>query len=198
MKIISSALALLTVLSVSILAETSSATEPVLQIKHFRWFENVPSVGCDDCGGLPPIAQDYIIRHRAGVGDFVAWIVLKNLGNKPIKSVSFDFVFRDTATEQEFLTYHLRFEREIAHGKTREIRHKIAKGTEPDNFQPVGPSYELVSRTRGCGDSPLLRDRRTRQLVRIRDHANLLKVYPCYYTPTVTRIEYTDGSVWQP
>lgn len=197
MKIITSTLTLLTVLSVSILAQTSSAAEPVLQIKRFHWFENVYTVDCN-CSDLPRIAQDYIGNHRAGAGDFMAWVVVKNLSSKPIKSISIDFVFRDTATEQEFLTYNLRFEREIGRGKTKEIRHKIAKGKEPDNFQPAGPSYELVSRTRGCGDGPLLRDRRIRQLVRIRDNPNLLKVYPCYYTPTVTRIEFTDGSVWRP
>ena len=141
MKIITSALALLTVLSVSTLAQTSSTTEPVLQIKQISWFENVSSVGCHDCGPLPEIAHDYIRNHRAGVGDFVAWVVLKNLSSKPIKSVSLDFVFRDSATEQELLTYSLRFEREIGRGKTKEIQHKIAKGKEPDNFRPAGPSY---------------------------------------------------------
>ena len=198
MKIITSTLILLTVLSASILAQTSSTTEPVLQINRFRWSENLSYGVCDDCYQFPQVALDYRHRHREGVGDFVAWVVLKNLSSKPIKSVNIDFVFRDSATEQEFLTYNLRFEREIGRGKTKEIQHKIAKGTEPDNFRPVGPSSELVSRTRGCGDSPLIRDRWTRQLVRIRDNANLLKVYPCYYTPNVTRIEYTDGSVWEP
>ena len=110
MKIITSTLALLTVLSVSILAQTSSATEPALQIKHFRWFENVSSVGCDDCAELPAIAQDYRNSRRSGAGDFVAWVVLKNLSSKSIKSISFHFDFRDTATEREFLTYDFRFE----------------------------------------------------------------------------------------
>ena len=198
MKIITSALALLTVFSVSILAQTSSPTEQVLQIKHFRWYENIYYGGCDGCSQLPQAALDYIHSHRAGRGDFAAWVVLKNLSSKSIKSVNLDFVFRDTATEQEFLTYELRFEREIGRGKTKEIQHKIAKGKEPDNFRPVGPSSELLSRTRACGDGPLILDRKTRQLVRIRDDAKLLQIYPCYYTPNVTRIEYTDGSVWQP
>jgi len=198
MKIITSALALLTVFSVSILAQTSSTTEPVLQIKHFRWYENAWSAPCDDCAGLPQKVLDYRWSKRAGAGDFAAWVVLKNLSSKSIKSISLDFVFRDTATEQEFLTYNLRFEKEIGRGKTKEIMHKIAKGEEPDNFRPVGPSEELVNRTRSCGDGPLILDRRTRQMVRIRDNAKFLKIYPCYYTPAVTRIEYTDGSVWQP
>ena len=91
----------------------------------------------------------------------------------------------------------LRFEKEIARGKKKEIRHTIAKG-KADNFRPVGPSYELLDRTRFCGDGPLALDRKTRQLVRIRDNEKLLKIYPCYYLPNVTLIEYTDGSAWQP
>ena len=181
MKIISSALALLTVLSVSILAQTSSATEPILTIKHFAWYENVNQFYCNECPALPEAARDYIFNNRKGKDVFGAWVVLKNLSCKSIKSVNLDFVFRDTATEQEFLTYSLRFDREIGRGQTKEIRHKIAKGKEPDNFRPVGPSAELVGRTRGCIDGargPMLRDRRTRQWVRIRDDAKLLKMYP--------------------
>jgi len=69
---------------------------------------------------------------------------------------------------------------------------------QADNFQLVAAIEELVNRTRACGDGPLSFDRKTRQVVRIRDDAKLLKLYPCYYLPTVTRIEYSDGSVWQP
>ena len=198
MKIITSALALLTVLSVSILAQTSSASEPILTIKHFAWYENVSPFYCIECTEL---TRDYIFNHRKGKDNFAAWVVLKNLSSKRVKSVNLDFVFRDTATEQEFLTYSLRFDREIGRGQTKEISHKIAKGKEPDNFRPAGPSVELVGRTRGClraATGPMLRDRKTRQWVRIRDDAKLLQMYPCYYVPTVTRIEYTDGSVWQP
>ena len=197
MKIIISALALLTVLSVSILAQTSSATEPVLTIKRFRWHENVPSVPCDGCNDLP-VAQKYRRDQGPGAGDFVAYIKLKNVSSKRIKSVNVDFIFRDIVTEKEFLTYHLRFDRDLGRGQTKEIWHKIPKGKEPDNFRPAGPSLELVKSTIWCGNSPLLYDRKTRQMVRIRDDAKLLKMQPCYYTPIVTRIEYTDGSVWEP
>ncbi len=198
MKIISSALVLLTVLSVSILAQTSSTTQPVVEIKLFRWYEDAYTDPCDDCAGLPQKVLDWRWSQRTGAGNFAAWVILKNLSSKSIKSVNLDFVFRDTATEEEFLTYHLRFDRELGRGKTKEVQHKIDKGKEADNFRPVGPSADLVARTRNCGDGPMLRDRKTRQWVRIRDDAKLLKIYPCYYTPTVTRIEYTDGSVWQP
>lgn len=180
------------------MAQTSSATEPVLQIKHFRWYENAYSVPCDDCAGLSQKVLDYRWSSRAGPGDFAAWVVLKDLSRKSIKSVNLDFIFRDAETEREFLTYNLRFEGEIGHGKTKEIRHKIAKGKEADNFRPVRPSEDVINRTRSCGDGPLFFDRKTRQLVRLRDNARLLKLYPCYYLPNVTRIEYTDGSVWKP
>jgi len=197
MKIITSALALLTVLSVSSLAQSSS-TEAVLQINRFRWFENAYQNYCEDCELMTRAAMDYRHRHRAGRGDFMAYLRLKNLSSKTIKSISLDFVFRDSATESEFLTYSFRFEEEIGSGKTKELQHKITKGKEPDNFRPAGPSYELLDRTRFCGDGPLALDRKTRQLVRIRDNAKLLRVIPCYYLPNVTRIEYTDGSTWQP
>ena len=198
MKIITAAVALLTVLSLSILAQTSSDPETILQIKSFRWYENVSSVPCDDCGGLPKAALDYRDSNRAGRGDFVAWVVLKNTATKTIKSVSLDFVFRDSETERELLTYHLRFEQEIRRGKTAEIRHKITKDTEPHNFQPTAPSSELLNRTGVCSDGPWLRDKQRRELVRIGDNAKLVTVYPCYYIPKVTRIEYIDGSIWQP
>lgn len=197
MKIITSALVLLTVLSVSSLAQTSSTPETVLQINRFRWGESVWPSWCEGCSE-PQISRDYRWRHRAGGGDFAVSVVLKNLSSKTIKSISIDFVFRDSATESELLTYSLQFEKEIRRGKRMEIRHTIAKGKEPDNFRPVGPSPELLDRTRFCGDGPLALDRKTRQLVKIRDNEKLLRIYPCYYLPNVTRIEYTDGSVWQP
>ena len=198
MKIIASALALLTVLSVSNLAQSSSTSETVLQINRFRWFENLSYSVCDDCYQMPQVAMDYRHRHRPGRGDFAALVVLKNLSSKTIKSISLDFVFRDSATESEFLTYSFRFEKVIGRGKTKELRHTIAKGKEPDNFRPVAPSYEFRDRTRFCADGPLAFDHKTKQLVKIRDNEKLLKLYPCYYLPNVTRIEYTDGSVWQP
>lgn len=198
MKIISSALALLMVLSLPIFAQTSSTPEPVLQINRFRWFENLSYDVCDDCYQMPQAAMDYRHRHRAGRGDFVALVVLKNVSSKTIKSISIDFIFRDSATESEFLTYSFRFEKEIGRGKKKEIRHKIAKGKEPNNFRPVEPSNELLDRTRICGDGPLALDRKTRQLVRIGDNEKLLKVIPCYYLPNVTQIEFADGSVWRP
>jgi hypothetical protein len=198
MKIITAALVLLTVLSVSVVAQTSSTPETVLQINRFRWFENVSHLPCDDCYQMPPTALDYRHRHREGRGDFAALVVLKNLSSKTVKSINIDFVFRDSATEREFLTYSFQFEQEIHRGKKKELQHKIAKGKEPDNFRPAAPSDQFLDRTRFCSDGPLALDRKTRQLVKIRDNAKLLRLYPCYYLPNVTRIDYADGSVWQP
>jgi hypothetical protein len=199
MKDISSAVVLLTVLSVSIVAQTSSATEPVLEIRRFTWSESADYGYYDDFDYLlTPAAMDYRFRHRAGRGDFMAYVRVKNVSSKSIKSISLDFFFRDSATDSEFLTYSFRFEKEIGRGKTKDLEHKIAKGKEPDNFRPVAPGYEFLDRTRFCANGPLALDRKTKQLVRIRDNEKLLKTYPCYYLPNVTRIEYTDGSVWQP
>jgi len=195
---IASTLALLTLLSVSILAQSSSTTEPVLQINRFGWAERISQFWCEGCSGLPPATQDYRWRHRPGAGDFAVLVNLKNLSSKTIKSISLDFVFRDSTTESEFLTYSFRFEKVIGRGKTKQLQHTIAKGKEPDNFRPARPSYELLDHTRFCGDGPLALDRTTRQVVRIRDNAKLLKVIPCYYLPNVTQIEYADGSTWQP
>ena len=128
MKIFTSALVLVTVLSVSTLAQTSSTPETVLQINRFRWFENASYLPCDDCYQFPPVALDYRVRHRAGRGDFAALVVLKNLSSKTVKSINIDFVFRDSATESEFLTYSFRFEKEIGRRTTKEIQHKIAMG----------------------------------------------------------------------
>lgn len=199
MKIITLVLALLTVLTVPTMAQTSSATEELFQIKGYTWGESSsPSYPlCDGCPDTE-LAQDYRWSHRKGAGVFGAWITLKNVSRKPIKSVSVEFVFRDSATESELLTYSFRFEKEIGRGKTKELGHKIPKGKEPDNFRPAAPSYQSLDRTRFCARGPLALDVKTKQLVRIRDNDKLLRTYPCYYTPKVTRIEYTDGSVWQP
>ena len=198
MKVLTSALALLILVSVSLFAQTSSPTGPILQIKSFRWFENVAYVPCDDCFGMTKAALDYRHSNRAGRGDFVMLVVLKNKAPKSIKSVTVDFVFRDTETEREMLTYHGRFEHEIGSGKTEKLQHKITRDKEPDNFQPAAPSSELLDRTRYCGDGPWLRDRRSGRLERLRDNPKLVKLYPCYYMPSVTQVEYTDGSVWRP
>lgn len=180
MKNLISAIALLTLANVFVVAQTSSATDHILQIKSFRWFENVAYVPCDDCSGLPRAALDYRDRNRAGRGDFLVSVVLKNTTTKSIASVSLDFVFRDTATEREWLTYHHRFEQEIPSARTKEIQHTITMDKEPDNFRPAVPTSELLDRTRHCSDGPLLRDRKSGQLLRIRDNPDLLRTitYP--------------------
>lgn len=196
MKIRNSSLIALTILTVTLFAQTSYATDTLLQIKLYRWFPNFPSVGCDDCADLPQAALDY--RNKQRSRDVFAKVVLKNSAEKSIKSVNLDFVFRDSATEQEFLTYHLRLDREIDPGKTKEIQHKIKYGKEPDNFFPAAPGDDLLSRTLACGDGPLLLDRKSGKLVKISDRPDLRRIRPCYYLPVVTRIDYADGSFWQP
>lgn len=63
--------------------------------------------------------------------------VFKNVGAKAIKLITMDVVFRDTITEQEFLTYYFRFDKKLGPGQTKELEHKIRKGREPDNFRPA-------------------------------------------------------------
>lgn len=195
----------------ALLAAAAAAQTPpaqaggkVLQIHRFVWWEgSQPEVypygrPCDDCAYQLPATMNYRYEHRPGRGQFTASVVLKNVTAKPVKSVSLDFVFRDTATEQEFLTYHLRSERRIGPGQKKKVLHKIGRGKEPDNFSPAAPGAELLARTTSCGDGPLFRDRKSGELLRIRDSEKLLRLYPCYYLPVVTRIEYEDGTFWQP
>jgi hypothetical protein len=189
----------LTLLSVMAGAQTSAApTAGTLLEIHRFWWQEAAHYSVDDLSGATEAARRYRDEHRAGRGDYAASVVLKNAFKKTIKSVSLDLVFRDTATGREFLTYHLRSDRKIGPGEKREIRHKIARGQEPDNFLPAAPGAELLSRTRSCGDGPLLRDRKSGKLLVIREDEKLLRMYPCYYLPAVTRIEYADGSVWEP
>jgi hypothetical protein len=189
----------LTLLTATSGAQTSAVPEggTLLEIHRFSWggASYFP-------GGETPAATEaarrYVYEHRAGRGDYGVVIELKNLAHKTIKSVSVDFVFRDTATEREFLTYHFRFDPEIRPGHKKVIRHKVAGGKEPGNFAPASPGEELLDRTGSCGDGPLIRDRKSGKLVKIRDDEKLLRTYPCYYLPVVTRVEYSDGSAWQP
>jgi len=199
MKIVTSALALFVVLIVPISAQTSSTVKPPLQWKKFYWYEHYSpaSPGNGDGGPIPLVASSSGGRNITA-GEFFVGAVFKNLGAKKIKLITLDVVFRDTITEQEFLTYYFRFDKQIAPGQTKELLHKIRKGREPYNFRPAGLDKDLSNRTGHCGHTPYFHDLTTGKLVRLRDDAKMLTMYPCYYLAYVTRIEYADGSVWQP
>lgn len=179
-------------------AQTSaaSANETLLEIHRFFWYE-ASYYSCRD-PFLSEATCRYIYERRAGRGDYAAAVEVKNKTKKTIKSISVNFVFRETATEREFLTYHVRFDRKISPGEKKKLQHKIAEGKEPDNFVPAAPGEALLNRTRSCGNSPLLGDRKSGKMLRIREDEKLLRIYPCYYLPEVTRIEYADGPSWQP
>jgi hypothetical protein len=184
-------------LTVTAGAQTSAAPadKTLLEIHRFFWYE-ASDYSCHDF--LSEAACKYSYEHRAGRDDYEAAVLIKNKTKKTIKSVSVDFVFRETATEREFLTYHVRYDRKIDPGEKKKLQHKIAKGKEQDNFVPAGPGEELLTRTKSCGDSASLRDRKSGKMLKIREHEKLLRIYPCYYQPEVTRIDYADGSTWQP
>jgi hypothetical protein len=196
MKIVISALALFVVLTVPISAQTSSTVKPPLQWKKFYWYEHYSPAVPDDGGGTEVALAS--AGRNITAGEFFVGAVFKNLGAKRIKLITLDVVFRDTITEQEFLTYYFRFDKQIAPRQTKELQHKIRKGLEPDNFRPAGPDKDLRNRTGRCLHTPYFRDLKTWKLVRLRDDAKMLGQYPCYYLAYVTRIEYADGSVWQP
>ena len=206
MKRLTLLLACTALLAAAAAAQTPAARAggKVLQIHRFFWWEgSQPDIypydrPCDDCGYQMPATMNYRYEHSPGRGQFTASFVLKNVTRKPIKSVSLDLVFRDTATEQEFLTYHFSSERRIGPGGKRELSHKIGRGKEPNNFSPAAPGEALLERTKSCGDGPLILDRESGRLVRIRESEKLLRLYPCYYLPVVTRIEYEDGTSWRP
>jgi hypothetical protein len=199
MKIVTSALALFVVLTVPISAQTSSTAKPALQWKQFVWYERINyAPDQEPVGPTPEVAANSLTRHASNPGEFVVGAVFKNVGAKAIKLITLHVVFRDTITEQEFLTYYFRFDKKLAPGQTKELYHKIRKGREPDNFRPAGPDKDLRGRTGHCGNTPYFNDLKTGRLVRRRDDAQMLREYPCYYLATVTRIEYADGSVWQP
>ncbi len=196
----------------ALLAVTAAAQTPaapaagtLLEIQRLAWgeFYYPPSDPAYDPSSLeatgPTEASSrYRSEHRAGRGKYFAVVRLKNVSGKTIKSVGVDFVFRETETEREFLTYHLDFDRKLGPGQKKEVRSSVIKGRAPGGFTPVAPGPELLARTAGCGDGPLALDPKTRKMVRIRDSERLLKLYPCFYLPVVTRIEFTDGSSWRP
>jgi hypothetical protein len=108
---------------------------------------------------------------------------------KTVKSVDVEMVFRDSATQAEFLTYRLRFDGKIEPGEKKELRQLIKRDAEPDNFVPAGRGREMLARTGTCDRGPLPQ---TTQGGKRR------RIPPCYYLPVVTRIDYADGSFWQP
>ena len=139
-----SLLTYLALLPVTVGAQTSGppANETLLEIHRFFWYE-ASYYSCRD-PFLSEATCKYIYEHRPGRGDYSAAVEFKNKSKKTIKSISVNFLFRETATQQEFLTYHVRFEQKLSPGEKKKLQHKIAKGKEPDSFVPVGPGEALL------------------------------------------------------
>ena len=79
-----------------------------------------------------------------------AVLTLQNTGNKTIRAVHLDYVFRDRATGQEFLRYQFRANRRIKPGQTKKLTHDIYEkfGKHRKSFIPIKPSLEVVLKSR--------------------------------------------------
>lgn len=187
-------------LAVTAAAQTSPAPagEKVLEIHRFNWYEaTAPTVDHRDAGYQMAATMKWRQEHAPGRGDYGVTFVLKNVTRKPIKSVNLGFVFRDAATDNVFLTYYLRFDQRIDPGKKQQLRHIIKKGQEPNNFSPAAPSAALLEYTQSCGDHTLIM--KSGKLVKRKVRAGEEPIRNvCFAQPAVTRIDYEDGTFWQP
>lgn len=189
-------------LAVTAAAQTSPAPsgEKVLEIHRFNWFEaTAPTVDQRDAGYQMAATMKWRQEHAPGRGDYGVMFVLKNVTRKPIKSVNLGFVFRDAETGRVFLTYQTRFDRRISPGEEKKFSHIIKQGQEPDNFSPAAPNAALLDYTKQCGDHTLVFDRKSGELVNRKSRAGEEPVHNvCFAQPAVTRIDYEDGTFWQP
>ena len=170
MKRLSSLIFCFTMLIVTIVAQNSSSprTQPELEFGKYIWAElGLPGGPCNDCAGLPQVSMDY--RWKSRKLKYMALAEVRNTSTKTIKSLDLDFAFMDAVTMREFLRYHVHSDLKINPGRMKEIR-KFARDVriESNNYEPANPSQEVLTRANSA----------------------LLKLI-------VTRIEYTDGSVWQ-
>jgi hypothetical protein len=159
-----------TILAVTTFAQNPSApvAQPGVEFGRQRWTETgFPTALCGDCAGLPQAAMDYRWKNREL--KYIAFAEVRNTGTKTIESLDLDFVFMDPLSLHEFLRYHVRADVKIKPGRMKEVR-AFARDvkTESSNYQPENPSQQVLAKTLS---SPL----------------KLM----------VTRIRYTDGSVWQ-
>ena len=198
MKRLFASLICLTLLSAQLTAQThpTRAVETVLEIHRFVWAEATSGAPCDDCVLLPQVAVDYRWANRKGRDNYWGWAALKNTSQRTIRSVNLDVVFLDAATQQEFLRHHLRFDHELRPDTQRTVHSQVATFRDADRFSPVGPSQDLLRRTLHCEYIVVVRARENS--AKKNPNSRVLNSPPCLYQPVVTRIEYTDGSSWQP
>lgn len=189
-------------LAVTAAAQTSSAPsgEKVLEIHRFNWFEaKAPTLDLRDAGYQMAATMEWRQEHAPGRGDYGVSFVLKNVTRKPIKSVNLGFVFRSAETGRVFLTYQTRFDQRIGPGEKKRLHHIIKEGQEPNNFSPGAPSPALLEYTKSCGDRSVYFDLKGGKLVerKVRRGEKPIPDF-CHIQPAVTRIEYEDGTFWQP
>lgn len=195
-------LACTALLAAAAAAQTAPATasEPVLEIHGFDWYETVGNVLDFREGGAPSLATvRWRLGHAPGRGNYGVVFVLKNVSRRPIKSVGVRLDFRDAETDEVFLTYQARFDRRIGPGEKKRLRHTVKKGEEPGSFSPAAPSGALLARTSYCGDRTLVYDRQSGKLVKRKVRAGQEPVRNvCFARPSVTHIDYEDGTFRQP
>ena len=104
-----------------------------------------------------------------------ASVELKNVGPKPVKSISLELVFNDAVTKRDFLRYRLSSNKRIAPGKVVTLRKRVN--------EPQKGSYR-VARPNKNNAIPIT------------------EAIPVTSAATrrveVKRVEYADGTVWQP
>lgn len=195
-------LACTALLAATAAAQTAPAPagERVLEIHRFGWFEaTAPTLDLRDAGYQMAATMKWRQEHAPGRGDYGVTFLLKNVTRKPIKSVNLGFVFRDATTDGVFLTYQLRFDQRIGSGEKKRLQHIIKKGQEPNNFSPAAPSEALLAYTKSCSDHTLVMDMKSGKLVKRKVRAGEEPARNvCFAQPSVTRIDYEDGTFWQP
>lgn len=98
-----------------------------------------------------------------------ASVELKNVGRKPVRSISLELVFTDAVTKRDFLRYRLGSDKVIAPGQAVTLKKRV---NEPRKgyYRVAGANKrEIIPRTSAAA-----------RRVEIR------------------RVEYADGTVWQP
>ena len=161
---------------------------PILKIKGFHWlaFEGGPitdnwpggaavtnvagaiSLGVSPMNAsgngtvvysTPNRGRDFPIKRGRFPFTCRAVLTLQNTGNKTIRAVHLDYVFRDRVTRQEFLRYQFRANHRIKPGQTKKLKHEIYErvGEHRKSFLPITPGLDVVLRTQEAQIDLLIR-----------------------------------------
>ena len=94
---------------------------------------------------------------------------LKNVGQKPIKSIRVELVFNDAVTKTDFLRYRIGSDKRIAPGQVVTLRKRVNEPRQGYYRMGGATKNEIIPRTSAAA-------RRVE----------------------IKRVEYADGTVWQP